>query len=103
MLRRDPTRIELRTEDLADFERAREEYLEISAKARARDPRKTFKAETTEPPPTPINQDLHNTATGAGSSSGSTSKEPRQDPFELAQQERKGKSTMERVLGEPHP
>lgn len=99
MLRRDPTRIELRTEDLADFERAREEYLENSAKANAKD-RKMYRAATTVPPPTPAGRDLRSTASGASGSSSGTSKEPRPDPFELAQHERKGKSVSERVLGE---
>lgn len=103
MLRRDPTRIELKSEDLADFERAREEYLESSAKSNTKDLKKFRAATTTGPPPTPAGRELRSTtASGAGNSSSSSgaSKEPQPDPFEVAQHERKGKSTSERVLGE---
>ncbi|KAF9981798.1 hypothetical protein BGZ65_003564 [Modicella reniformis] len=98
MLRRDPTRIELRADDLVDFERSREEYLE--SKAKLKDQHRKFRSATTGPPPTPAGRDLRSTtASGSGTSSGvNNSREPRPDPFEIAQQERKGKSTAERVL-----
>ncbi|OAQ27584.1 hypothetical protein K457DRAFT_21144 [Linnemannia elongata AG-77] len=81
MLRRDPTRIELRAEDLLDFDRAREEYLDATGANNTS--KNKHKATTAVPPPTPANQ----TTTTAG-------RKP--DPFELAERERKGKdSTME--------
>ncbi|KAK3822492.1 MAG: hypothetical protein JOS17DRAFT_793290 [Linnemannia elongata] len=82
MLRRDPTRIELRAEDLLDFDRAREEYLDATGANNTSNKNK-HKATTAVPPPTPANQ---TTTTAA--------RKP--DPFELAERERKGKdSTME--------
>ncbi|KAF9437360.1 hypothetical protein BGZ76_001077 [Entomortierella beljakovae] len=51
MLRRDPTRIELKTDDLNDFERAKEQYLNSQAKEQTK-PRTTS---TVGPPPTPAN------------------------------------------------
>ncbi|KAF9933920.1 hypothetical protein BGZ67_004062 [Mortierella alpina] len=99
MLRRDPTRIELRPEDLADFESAKEQYLEtMGAKARSQH---AFKAATTNPPPTPADADLIKRNT-SGSSTGSSSqhKNTPLDPIHVAYQERKGKSTKDRILGE---
>ncbi|KAG0076946.1 hypothetical protein BGZ90_007967 [Linnemannia elongata] len=85
MLRRDPTRIELRAEDLLDFDRAREEYLDATGANNTSNKNK-HKATTAVPPPTPANQ----TTTAAG-------RKP--DPFELAERERKGKSARERIFG----
>ncbi|KAH7047072.1 hypothetical protein BKA57DRAFT_506065 [Linnemannia elongata] len=73
MLRRDPTRIELRAEDLLDFDRAREEYLDATGANNTSNKNK-HKATTAVPPPTPANQ----TTTTAG-------RKP--DPFELAERE----------------
>ncbi|CAO3569621.1 unnamed protein product [Mortierella alpina] len=101
MLRRNPTRIELRPEDLAEFEAAREQYLE-TAGARARS-QHAHKTATTNPPPTPADADLskRNTATTSISSSNSSQhKSTPMDPIHVAYQERKGKSTKDRVLGE---
>jgi hypothetical protein len=91
MLRRDPTRIELKAEDLADFERAREEYL-------AKEYRKTFKAEPTEPPPTPAGRELRSTASGAGNSRGAVKDLPL-DAVEVSQQVKEGKTISQRILG----
>ncbi|KAF9100072.1 hypothetical protein BGX29_006814 [Mortierella sp. GBA35] len=82
MLRRDPTRIELRAEDMLDFDRAREEYLD-STGANA-DNKHKHKSTTAGPPPTPANQ------TTAG-------RKP--DPIEIAERERKAKSATDRILG----
>ncbi|KAF9134870.1 hypothetical protein BGW39_005585 [Mortierella sp. 14UC] len=84
MLRRDPTRIELRAEDLIDFDRAREEYLDSVATSNSA--KKKHKATTAAPPPTPANQ-----------TTAMTARKP--DPFELAERERKGKSAKERIFG----
>ncbi|KAK3806389.1 MAG: hypothetical protein J3Q66DRAFT_445506 [Benniella sp.] len=90
MLRRDPTRIELKAEDLSDFERAREEHL-------VKEYRKTFKAEPTEPPPTPAGRELRSTASGAGSSRGAGKDSPL-DAVELLQQVKEGK-TIRQLIG----
>jgi hypothetical protein len=87
MLRRDPTRIELRAEDLLDFDRAREEYLDSTRVNNSNSNKSKHKATTAGPPPTPANQ---TTATAAG-------RKP--DPFELAERDRKAKSARERIFG----
>ncbi|KAF9276795.1 hypothetical protein BGZ68_009749 [Mortierella alpina] len=99
MLRRDPTRIELRPEDLAEFEAAREHYLEtMGAKARAQH---AYKAATRNPPPTPADADLSKrNNSGSSTSSGSQHKSTPLDPIHVAYQERKGKTTKDRILGE---
>ncbi|KAF9570177.1 hypothetical protein EC968_002116 [Mortierella alpina] len=95
MLRRDPTRIELRPEDLAEFEAAKEQYLEaMGAKARSHH---AYKAATTNPPPTPADADSSKRTTSGSSSQHHTAP---LDPIHLAYQERKGKSTKDRILGE---
>ncbi|KAF9898562.1 hypothetical protein BX616_003873 [Lobosporangium transversale] len=103
MLRRDPTRIELRTEDLADFDRAREEYA-ASVKAAKKDLLRRSKAITTgPPPPTPITSEGLATASGSRTSTSKSKdkgKETQLDPIQMAQQERKGKSIRDRILGD---
>ncbi|KAG0380821.1 hypothetical protein BGX24_004668 [Mortierella sp. AD032] len=88
MLRRDPTRIELRAEDLLDFDRAREEYLDSIAtnNNNTANKNKKHKATAAGPPPTPANQTTI------------TSRKP--DPVELAERERRGKSAKERIFGD---
>ncbi|KAF9960226.1 hypothetical protein BGZ72_007617 [Mortierella alpina] len=99
MLRRDPTRIELRPEDLAEFEAAREQYLEtVGTRTRSQH---TYKAATTNPPPTPVDADLSKRSTsGASTSSSSQHRNTPLDLIHLAYQEKKGKSTRDRILGE---
>ncbi|KAF9922163.1 hypothetical protein FBU30_007766 [Linnemannia zychae] len=84
MLRRDPTRIELRAEDLLDFDRARQEYLDATS---ANANKYKHKPATTAPPPTPAN---NANVPPAG-------RKP--DPVQLAERERKEKSTKERIFG----
>ncbi|KAI1302859.1 hypothetical protein EDD11_005463 [Mortierella claussenii] len=109
MLRRDPTRIELRTEDLVDFERAREEYAASIKAAAVNEQLKRHRPATTNPPPTPVQHDHRNTVsavTASAVAAGSMSKDRTKgkhrdtalDPIELAQQERRGKSMTERRL-----
>ncbi|KAG0278111.1 hypothetical protein BGZ95_004706 [Linnemannia exigua] len=89
MLRRDPTRIELRAEDLLDFDRAREEYLDSIAthnnNTTASKNKKHKATAAGPPPPTPANQ--------------TTTSSRKPDPVELAERERKGKSAKERIFG----
>ncbi|KAF9997640.1 hypothetical protein BGZ80_007925 [Entomortierella chlamydospora] len=105
MLRRDPTRIELRTEDIAEFDTAKEEYLEaISSKTNSQ--RKKLKTTTVGPPPTPVDSASANQSTATNSnrnnvgSGTNTGKDSHLDPIEVAYLERKGKSAKDRIMGE---
>ncbi|KAF9115180.1 hypothetical protein BGX27_008658 [Mortierella sp. AM989] len=92
MLRRDPTRIELRTEDLNEFDRAKEEYLQSIASLPTNQKKKTVST-VGPPPPTPADR--------VSTNDGITlAKDPQLDPIQVASQERKGKSTKDRILGE---
>ncbi|KAF8980896.1 hypothetical protein BGZ46_003509 [Entomortierella lignicola] len=94
MLRRDPTRIELRTEDIADFDKAKEEYLEAIG-SKTNDQRKKLRATTVAPPPTPADIASTNDITTNNSI---TERDIHLDPVEVAYQERKGKSIKDRIL-----
>ncbi|KAF9586015.1 hypothetical protein BGW38_010409 [Lunasporangiospora selenospora] len=124
MLRRDPSRLELKASDILDLDRAREEYLE-SVRIKTKEAR-LHRVTPAPPPPTPANRNElkamagvtgagdHATSKGSGSSSsngtgnsasGGGTNPPvagsastmMLDPIEIAHLERKAKSTRERI------
>ncbi|KAG0034568.1 hypothetical protein BGZ81_004112 [Podila clonocystis] len=105
MLGRDPTRIEFKSDYQQEMQRATEEYIQKQsgkrgALARAKERQRQQLAATTAPPPTPADLKESGQSQGTGSSTGtSTSATAGQqpDPVELAQQEKRNKTTHERI------
>ncbi|KAG0262354.1 hypothetical protein DFQ27_002426 [Actinomortierella ambigua] len=101
MLRRDPTRIELRNEDLVEFERLREEYLEKqeASKSKSKEALLIGKHTPAPPPPTPANAASGRQPRGGGGGGGgaSSSREQGVDAIERAGRERRAKSARERI------
>ncbi|KAF9976831.1 hypothetical protein BGZ73_007739 [Actinomortierella ambigua] len=96
MLRRDPTRIELRNEDLAEFEKLREEYLEKqeASKSRSKETLHISKHTPGPPPPTPASASSGRQPRGGGAGS---SREIGVDAIERAGRERRAKTARERI------
>ncbi|KAF9319917.1 hypothetical protein BG003_007762 [Podila horticola] len=104
MLGRDPTRIEFKSDYQQEMQRATEEYIQKQsgkrgALARAKERQRQQLAATTAPPPTPADHEQSGQSQGVGSSTGTPISATGQqlDPVELAQQERKSKTTHERI------
>ncbi|KAG0228976.1 WD repeat-containing protein 61 [Actinomortierella wolfii] len=95
MLRRDPTRIELRNEDLAEFEKLREEYLEKQEanKSKSKDALLIGKHAPAPPPPTPASAGSGKHTRGGNT----TTRETGVDAIERAGRERKAKTARERI------
>ncbi|KAF9307294.1 hypothetical protein BGZ74_007104 [Mortierella antarctica] len=103
MLGRDPTRIEFKSDYQQEMQRATEEYIQKQsgkrgALARAKERQRQQLAATTAPPPTPADHESGQSQ-GIGSSTGTstTTTERHLDPVELAQQEKRSKTTHERI------
>jgi len=106
MLGRDPTRIEFRSDYQQEMQRATEEYIQKQsgkrgALARAKERQRQQLAATTVPPPTPADQES-GPSQGVGSSSitttaSTTTAGQQLDPVELTQQEKRSKTTHERI------
>ncbi|KAF9383378.1 hypothetical protein CPB97_006513 [Podila verticillata] len=106
MLGRDPTRIEFRSDYQQEMQRATEEYIQKQsgkrgALARAKERQRQQLAATTAPPPTPADYEpgpSHGVGSSSGTTTASTTTAGQQlDPVELSQQEKRSKTTHERI------
>ncbi|KAF9427517.1 hypothetical protein BGZ94_004747 [Podila epigama] len=102
MLGRDPTRIDFRSDYRLEMQRATEEYVQRQggqhgALARAKERQRQLLSTTAAPPPTPAEVEAGLKGAGASSSGTSTRTSEPVDPVELAQREKRSKTTHERL------
>ncbi|KAG0082725.1 hypothetical protein BGZ92_011451 [Podila epicladia] len=103
MLGRDPTRIEFKSDYQQEMQRATEEYIQKQsgkrgALARAKERQRQQLSATTAPPPTPADHESGQSQdVGANSGTSTTTTEQHLDLVELAQQEKRSKTTHERI------